>query len=107
MKKKPIEPFYLRLGRVLCEARRRKGMSQRAVADVLGFDVSTITLYERGVNRLRTLEFVQLCDVLGLDPGEALREMREETPELVVPRQRQSISSMRRREASGGRRRAD
>lgn len=96
MRKHGIEPFYAQLGKRLKEARREKKLTQEQVGAVLGVTGSTVIYYEQGKNRLRTLELVQLCSVLGINVGELLNGMVDTAPELFEPLQPNSISVLRR-----------
>jgi transcriptional regulator with XRE-family HTH domain len=58
---------YLRLIRLLREARRRAGLSQEEVADRLGQTQSFVSKCERGERRLDVIELLHFCRVLGTD----------------------------------------
>ncbi len=96
MRRHGTEDFYPYIGQVLREERVKRGMTQQQVADVLGVDPTTIVYYEAGANRIRTLEFVQLCEALALDAGEVIREARSAKPWLFVPGQRNSLPAVRK-----------
>lgn len=87
MRKNEIEPFYPYLGKLLRKARESQGVTQKQLGEQLGLHHTTITCYEMGTNRIRTLEFAQLCDALMLDPNEVIGRARSESDALILPRQ--------------------
>ena len=60
---------------VLISARKRQGLTQQAVADLLDKPQSFVSKYESGERRLDVVEFCQIAKVLGEDPAALLREM--------------------------------
>lgn len=59
----------------LVAARKRQGLTQQAVAGLLGKPQSFVSKYESGERRLDVVEFIQIAKVLGEDPVRLLREM--------------------------------
>lgn len=59
----------------LTAARKRQGLTQQAVAELLGKPQSFVSKYESGERRLDVVEFIQIAKVLGEDPVHLLREM--------------------------------
>ena len=58
----------------LIAARKRQGLTQQAVADLLGKPQSFVSKYESGERRLDVVEFVQLAKVLRENPVHILQE---------------------------------
>lgn len=54
--------------RLLVEARKASGMRQHELAAALDIDQGTISKIERGVRRIDLVEFVEVAEVLGIDP---------------------------------------
>lgn len=67
---------------VLLRARRRAGLSQRALAQALGKANSHVTRIERGQRRIDLLEFLAMARVLGCDPVELCSEVVAELARL-------------------------
>ena len=59
---------YERFCQCLIEARKRKGLTQAEVADKLERAQSFVSKYERGRRRLDVVEFLEVADVLEIDP---------------------------------------
>lgn len=53
---------------IITTARNELGLSQRELAQLLGKPQSYVSKYERGERRLDIIEFLDLCEVLKLDP---------------------------------------
>jgi len=62
--------------------RLKTGMSQNEVSDKLHFPQSFMSKVERGERQLQVLEFVLICQVLGIDPTIALAGYLSGLPEL-------------------------
>lgn len=58
--------------RLLIDARKASGMRQHELATALDIDQGTISKIERGVRRLDLVEFVDVAEVLGIDPLELM-----------------------------------
>lgn len=71
------ESFYVRLGAALFRERHHRGMTQRQVAAALGVVAPTIVYWESGRNRMRIGDFVWICALLDVDPGDVLRHVAE------------------------------
>lgn len=69
------KPEYQLLRQFLVEARERAGLTQTQVAQRLQRAQSFVSKYELGERRLDVIDFVQVCDCLGVDPGELLRQV--------------------------------
>lgn len=59
----------------LAAARKQQGISQQALADALGRPQSYVSKVEIGERRLDVFEFVQICEVLRLDPCKIIRRL--------------------------------
>ncbi|MBI1900882.1 MAG: helix-turn-helix transcriptional regulator [Planctomycetia bacterium] len=66
---------YQRLREILAEARKSKGLSQKALADKLGRIQTFVSKYERGERRLDVVEFLDVAAALNLEPVEVLRKI--------------------------------
>ena len=67
---------YDRFREAMIEARRGSGLSQEALADLLGKPQSFVSKYERGERRLDVIEFLHLCDCLGVEAAAILGRVR-------------------------------
>lgn len=59
----------------LIAARKRQGLTQQAVADLLGKPQSFVSKYESGERRLDVVEFCQIAKAMREDPVKLLQEM--------------------------------
>lgn len=57
---------------MLAEERERAGLSQRQLSVRLGMHPMTIGKIERGERRIDLVEFIDICEALGLEPGATL-----------------------------------
>ena len=60
---------------VLINARKRQGLTQQAVADLLNKPQSFVSKYESGERRLDVVEFCQIAKLINQNPVELLQEM--------------------------------
>jgi len=60
-------PAYQIFRRLLVEVRERQGMTQVDLAKRLGRPQSFISKYEKGERRLDVIEFISICDALGVE----------------------------------------
>ena len=58
---------YLLLQSMLKKLRRDKGVTQAALAELLGMPQSYVSKYEIGERRLDLIETFEICRVLGID----------------------------------------
>jgi transcriptional regulator with XRE-family HTH domain len=66
---------YRRLLRVLSAGRRKAAITQTDLAKKLRKTQQFVSKYESGERRLDAIEFADICDALGLDPGAVLDEV--------------------------------
>jgi transcriptional regulator with XRE-family HTH domain len=66
---------YKRLLRVLSVGRRKAAITQTDLAKKLRKTQQFVSKYESGERRLDAIEFADICDALGLDPGAVLDEV--------------------------------
>jgi transcriptional regulator with XRE-family HTH domain len=67
-------PSYQTLLTLLRDLRERAGITQLALAESLGNTQTFISKIERGERRIDVVEFVEICDALGVDPVVSFRE---------------------------------
>lgn len=60
-------PRHVRLGEVLAEARRQAGLTQGALAQILGQEQSFVSRYESGFRRLDAIELLDVATILRCD----------------------------------------
>jgi len=65
-------PFYVQLRASLIEAREQAGLTQAEVAKRLQRVQSFVSKYELGERRLDIVDFIAVCDCLGIDPADLL-----------------------------------
>jgi transcriptional regulator with XRE-family HTH domain len=68
----------LSLGRVLVRVRERQGLKQAEVAARLGLPASYMSKVEKGTRRLDAIELIQVCNAMGVDPADIIRELQRE-----------------------------
>ena len=72
------------LGEMIRDARRRAGLSQRQVAEIVGADHAYISLIEKGTRRNPSAELLQrLADALALDINELLSHIGLKTSNVL------------------------
>lgn len=62
---------------LLVEARERSGLTQTDVAKALGKRQSFVSKYESGERKLEVVEFVLVCQALGLNPKTVIAKIEE------------------------------
>lgn len=70
-------PRHLRFQQMLADARKEKGLTQTYVASTLGKPQSFVAKYEGGERRLDVIEFLDIADVLGIEPGTFLAALAQ------------------------------
>lgn len=69
---------YKKLCELLIEARHTSGLSQNALAEILGRVQTFVSKYERGERRLDVVEFLEVAAALDMDISKALRKIQAE-----------------------------
>jgi transcriptional regulator with XRE-family HTH domain len=77
-----FSPEYRAIVAVLIDARRRAGLSQRALAGQIGKSPSHVTMIERGQRRVDTLELLLMARAMNLDPLILVGRMASRIEEL-------------------------
>lgn len=67
---------HRRLIEEVAAARKAARMSQRALAEHLKRSDSYISKFEAGERRLEVCEFIELCEVIGADPGQLISRIQ-------------------------------
>ena len=65
---------YQKLLKALEQARTDKGMTQQEIADALGKPQSYISKIENGERRIDVIEFMEICEVIGVKYEKLLKE---------------------------------
>lgn len=66
---------YRALIAALVKIRTDRGLSQQAVADLLGRHQQFVSRYEIGERRLDVIEFVDVARILGADPADLIKSV--------------------------------
>lgn len=66
--------------RLLVEAREGAGLSQQEVAARMGKHQTFVSKVEQGQRRLDLIEFLQMAEVLGIDPHGVIRKLMTNRP---------------------------
>ncbi|MBR1544497.1 MAG: helix-turn-helix transcriptional regulator [Alphaproteobacteria bacterium] len=61
--------------KLIFNARKRMGLTQKKLADVLKKNQSYISKYENGERRLDVIEFLEVAHAIGIDAGEIISEI--------------------------------
>lgn len=69
---------YRQLQTLLKAARKEAGLTQAQVAERLGRPQSYVAKYENGERRLDVIEFLDVADVIGLNPGRAVVRLAQQ-----------------------------
>lgn len=67
-------PQLARLVKLIAARRQKAGISQRELSRRLGLNLSSISLLERGRRGMQVTELVEICQLLGEDPADLLRQ---------------------------------
>lgn len=65
------------IGAIFAKHRIEKGYSQQYVADRMNVGKSTVHNWEKGKRQLYAHQFMDLCDVLGLDASAVAKEIHD------------------------------
>jgi transcriptional regulator with XRE-family HTH domain len=66
---------YTRFRRLLIEARKAAGLTQVELAARLARPQSYVSKYERGERRIDVVEFLEIAEVLDVDPADFLKRL--------------------------------
>jgi transcriptional regulator with XRE-family HTH domain len=66
---------YKALCALLADARRKRRLTQAAMAERLGRPQSYVSKYESGERRLDVIEFLDIADALSIQPIKLLRQV--------------------------------
>lgn len=72
MKKTIYSEEYKQLREWLISKRHEKKLTQRNVAKLLNITHSWVAKIEQGERRIDLIEYVRVCNVLGVDPHEGM-----------------------------------
>lgn len=81
------------------EARKRKDMKQKALAEALGVDVTLISRYETGKTPVPEDRLMKMSELLDVEAGELLAQ-KEETP-TIVPEELHAAINTQNKEDDG------
>lgn len=56
-------------------ARLEAELSQEQLAKKVGWDQTFVSKIERGVRRLDVVELIAICEALGIDPGDFVKDL--------------------------------
>lgn len=73
---------YQRIGRHLYAARKRKGLTQADVSEILNIAENTYSNMERGKQKPSLTRIIQLCIIYGIKPGSVLDDCTDELIDL-------------------------
>jgi transcriptional regulator with XRE-family HTH domain len=59
----------------LQQARVQAGLSQEDLAKKIGWDQTYVSKIERGVRRVDVVELVAICEVIGIDAGDFVKQV--------------------------------
>jgi transcriptional regulator with XRE-family HTH domain len=88
-----------RIAALAAQLRKRRGISQAALAEELGHDQSFISKIERGQRRMTLAELLHWAEALGISFTELSRELRSLWADLVKT---ESIWEREKRSRGGG-----
>jgi len=78
MKKSTHTPHYSALREKLVDMRKKAGLTQRQLAEILEREHSFVWRIEKGERRLDLVEFFWVCSALGRDPARVYSELVKE-----------------------------
>ena len=76
-----------RIGSYLAGARRRQGLKQKQVADLIDVANNTVSNMERGQQELNLERIVQLCILYEIKPGDVLNDCCDELIAMDTPQE--------------------
>lgn len=72
-------PAYEHFRALLVTAREKAGLTQAGIAGRLGRPQSFVAKYEGGERRLDVVEFMEICEALGVDPKRVITALQKRT----------------------------
>jgi transcriptional regulator with XRE-family HTH domain len=72
------DPRYQQLIDILAKTREKLKISQKIIANRLKKPQSYISKYESGERRIDVLEFINICEALGIKPYTILNRLKKE-----------------------------
>ncbi|MGQ7312023.1 helix-turn-helix domain-containing protein [Microbacterium arabinogalactanolyticum] len=72
-------PAAVRIGELISDARKRRGITQDELAVLTQIDSSNIRGYEKGRSMMGIPTLIRIADALRVEPGELLNDV---TPEM-------------------------
>lgn len=82
---------YQRIGRHLCAARKRKGLTQSEVSEILNIAENTYSNMERGKQKLSLARIIQLCEIYQIKPGSVLNDCTDAFIDLPETQQEENL----------------
>lgn len=79
-----FRPEYKLFQQILVQARQNAGLTQTDLALRLSKPQSYVSKYENGERRLDVIEFLDLCNVLGIEPAHVLSVLRQQTSQKTI-----------------------
>lgn len=64
---------------LLVTGREKAGLTQTQIAARLGHPQSFVAKYEGGERRLDVVEFIEVCEALGIDPKRVIAALQKRT----------------------------
>jgi transcriptional regulator with XRE-family HTH domain len=86
--------FDRAIGDALRRRRIALGLTQQQFADVIGVSYQQAHKYEKGTNRVAAGRLAVICDALGIDPNELLRDAVGEKAPIPSPRGQLELARM-------------
>jgi len=68
-------PEYVVFRKIMIAQRERAGITQASIAETLGVPQSFVSKYESGERRVDVVEFVQICQAIGVKPGKIIEDL--------------------------------
>lgn len=69
---------YIKLGDALIEERRKRGITQKLVAEKLKCEPSRLARIEQGTQRIDVIQFLDLARVVGFDPASFITTLQSD-----------------------------
>ena len=72
-----MKDYNVIIGEIFAKYRKEKGYSQQYVADRMGVGKTIVHYWETGQRQMYAHQFMDLCDVLGLDASAVAKEIHD------------------------------